>query len=248
MIRVASTAILLLGLAACSSPRPAPPQATTVPVANAAVVLAAGDASRDEGRFAEALQIYQQLLLRDQNDGAAQYGVAECMLGLGRAFDAKTAFDALPQDPRYHAVALQGRGLAFLALNQRENAGKALREATELDQALWRSWNALGILADLQQDWPEAQTAYAKALAAKPDSAMLHNNLGYSRLLSGQADAAIVEIRKAVGLDPDNATIQNNLRLAFATKGNYRSATQGVAKEDQAMVLNNVGYVAMQRG
>jgi Flp pilus assembly protein TadD len=104
------------------------------------------------------------------------------------------------------------------------------------------------LLADQKHDAHEAEDAYAHALAINPDSAALHNNLGYSRLLAGKFDEAMKELHKAIALDPDSETVQNNVRLALAAKGNYAEAIRGVTKDRLPVVLNNVGLVAMQRG
>src|SRR5262249_914445 len=121
-------------------------------------------------------------------------------------------------------------------------------EATSADPSQWRAWNALGFLADLKQDSTAARDAYAHALTIKSDSALLHNNVGYSQLLAGKPDAAILEFRKALTLDPSSETVQNNYRIELAAKGEYADAARGAAKEKLPIVLNNVGYVAMQRG
>jgi Flp pilus assembly protein TadD len=133
-------------------------------------------------------------------------------------------------------------------LNRREAAAKQLREATEADPKLWRALNGLGLLGDLKQQPAEAADFYRKALSLNPESAVIFNNLGYSRLLAGKPDEAMGHLKKALGLDPGSETIQNNLRLAMAAKGNYAEATRSVSKEQMATVLNNVGYVAMQKG
>ena len=252
-VRKLGAAMLLLSVAACGSVPGgrdigAGPSASVSAKASNASYLTAAEASRQQGRFTEAMQIYQQLLVSDPNLPAAQLGVAECLLGLDKAGDARPIFEALTQNAEFHARALQGEGLVYLALNQREQASKSLREATEADPSLWRSWNGLGLLADLRRQPHDAEEAYSHALAVNPDSAALHNNLGYSRLLAGKPDEAMVELRKAYGIDPDSETIQNNVRLALAAKGSYAAAVRGVPRDRLPTVLNNVGYIAMQRG
>jgi Flp pilus assembly protein TadD len=211
-------------------------------------ILTAADASRGESRFAEAMLIYQEVLVADSKSVAAQYGIAECLLGLGKASDARSMFDALTKNPDYSSRGLQGAGLADLAQNRPEQATKSLRQATATDPTLWRAWNGIGLLADAKHDPQEAATAYGHAIAINSGSAVLHNNLGYSRLLAGKPDEAIVEFRKSMDLDPGNETTRNNYRIALATKGDYAGALRGVVNERLPEVLNNVGYVAMQRG
>lgn len=253
ILRNLGAALLLSSIAACAS---APDASNLKPGSQAVAVsdraapahLAAGEATLQAGRFSEAMQIFQEILASDPKAVGAQYGAAECLLGLGKAGDARPIFEALTPNPEFRGRALQGEGLSFLTLGKREQAAQLLREATEADPALWRAWNGLGLLADLQRQPGEAGLAYAHALAISPNSAVLHNNLGYSRLLAGKSDEALTEFRKAYGLDPDSETIQNNIRLALAVKGNYAAAVRGAPDGRLATVLNNVGYIAMQRG
>lgn len=223
---------------------PASPPAKSVSTS----VVAAADATLADGRFGEAMQIYQEILVADPKSVAAQYGVAECLLGLGKAADARPMFGALRENEQYRAVALQGEGISLLVLGQREGAAESLRAAVSANPRLWRAYNGLGLLADLKRQPKEAAEFYARALASKPDSSALLNNLGYSRLLAGKPDEAITNFQKALGLDPRSETITNNLRLAVAAKGRYSEALRSVPKEQMATVLNNIGYVAMQRG
>jgi Flp pilus assembly protein TadD len=251
-LRQIGAAGLFFSVAACAgSPGQAylgSNQDTGIAKSQVASYLLAADSSRAASRFSEAVQIYEQVLITDPKSVAAQFGIAECLLGLGKAADARPLFEALVQDKTVHATALQGKGLSHLAMNERESAGNSLHEAIEADPSLWRAWNGLGLLADLKREWHEAEDAYGHALAINANSAALHNNLGYSRLLAGQPDEAIGEFRKALGLDPDSETVQNNFRLALAAKGNYAEATRGVSKAMMPVALNNVGVIAMQRG
>lgn len=211
-------------------------------------LIATAEATRNASRFAEAVEIYQQVLTTSPGSVAGQYGMAECLFGLGRAKDAKTIFSALAKDPKFGPAALQGTGLSALALDQRQEAASLLREAVAADPSQWRALNGLALLADYRHQPDEAAALYDRAMALNPDSAVLLNNRGYSRLGAGHPNEAIADFRQALGLDPRSETVQNNLRLALAAKGDYAAATQGTGRENTAVVLNNVGYVAMQRG
>jgi Flp pilus assembly protein TadD len=251
MIRQILAALLLFSVAACAgTSQTSQPslQTSASPVRASPNLLKVADATRENDRFSEAMQIYQEVLVAESTSVAAQYGVAECLLGLGKADDAQPMFDALSKVAGYRALGLQGKGLASLVLGQREQAGKSLHDATEADPKLWRAWNGLGLLADLKHEPQAAEVAYGNALAINADSAALHNNLGYSRLLTNRPDEAIVEFRKALTLDPSSETAQNNFRVALAAKGRYADAIRGVEKDKMSFVLNNVGYVAMARG
>jgi Flp pilus assembly protein TadD len=242
-----TAAVILLVLSGCGGREPGATQ-PSVKAAPDSAILRAADATREEGRYAEALQIYQRLLLNTPALPAARYGAAECALALGQPEDAVTVFDALVPNAEFHAPALQGKGLAQFALGQRESAEQSLREATASDASLWRAWNGLGDLADLRRRPAEAAGLYAKALAAHPNSAMILNNIGYSLLSSGNYPGAIARFREALAFEPNNVTVQTNLRLALAATGDYAEALRSAPREQMPTLLNNVGYIAMRRG
>jgi Flp pilus assembly protein TadD len=74
----------------------------------------------------------------------------------------------------------------------------------------------LGAIALIAGDYAKLQTYSLQCLAYDPQSAWCHNNLGLSYVLSGQKEAGLVELEKAVALDPMNFTINDNLKRAKA--------------------------------
>lgn len=241
--------LLLAALAACAGiPDKDAKQPTAAAKVDPTALLTGADAARESGRYADALAIYQQLLVEHPDMAAPQYGVAESMLALGKANEAKPLFEGLVNNDEFHARALQGQGLAQLALNERQKAAKTLREAIEADPELWRSWNALGLIADGMRETDKAQADYEKALALNPNSAVILNNIGYSKLMAKKPVDAARSFRKALALEPASETIENNLRLAIAAKGDYAEATKFTRRDKLPNVLNNVGVIAMQRG
>jgi Flp pilus assembly protein TadD len=242
-----AVALLVLVLAGCAGRGPGSGASETKAAPDSAVLMAA-DATREAGRYAEAQQIYQRLLITTPTLAGARYGAAECALALGQPDGALTLFDGLVANSEFHARALQGKGLAEFALGRRDAAGQSLREATAGDATLWRAWNGLGDLADQERKPKDAAALYAKALALHPNSAMIINNIGFSLLGSGDYAQAIVEFRKALVLEPNNLTVQTNLRLALAATGDYEAALRSVPREQMPSLLNNVGYIALRRG
>src|SRR3954470_19320734 len=115
MLRLTIAAVLLLSVSACVGTVVREP-AIPAPIArktDAPAILAAADATREEGRYTEAMQIYQQVLVADPTQTTAQLGIAECLLALGKPGDARQMFDALSTS-EVAAVALQGKGLSLL--------------------------------------------------------------------------------------------------------------------------------------
>jgi Flp pilus assembly protein TadD len=252
MLKVAAPITFVLMLAGCASAPSNLPLGVDMGRSGdpleVAPRLTAADATREDGRFTEALQIYQQILVEAPSNTQAQRGVAECLLGVGKYAEARLLFQGLEHNADLRAAALQGEGLAALRLGKNEAAEQALRAATQADPSLWRSWNALGTLADRKNQGEDAVRLFAKAAEINPNSAAVKNNIGYSELMKGDAQHAAETLRAALALDPKSETIQNNLRLAIAATGNYDEALRSAPREQLPAVLNNVGYVAMRHG
>ena len=246
--RTFSIIVLAAALTACAGQ----PQKTATkappPAVDVTQLVAAGDATREDGRFSEAMRIYEQALVANPGTVAAQYGMAESLLALQRPRDAKPMFERLTADGQWHAAALQGAGLAELSLRHTDAAAKELQQAVAADAGLWRAYNGLALLADLARRPSEAEAFYAKAMAIKPESAVLFNNRGFSRLSDGKPREAAADFRRALQIEPGSETVQNNLRLAVAALGDYAEATRNLPRDRAPSVLNNVGYVAMRRG
>jgi Flp pilus assembly protein TadD len=210
--------------------------------------LAAADAAREDGHVTDALQIYQGVLVDAPGNPQSEYGVAECLLAVGKFAEAKHLFEGLQRNADLRDVALQGEGLASLGLGHDDAAEKTLLAASQVNPSLWRSWNALGSLADRRHQPDDARAFFAKAAELNPGSAAVKNNLGYSELIKGNPEHAIELFRAALALEPKSETIQNNIRLAIAATGKYDEAIREAPRDQLPVVLNNVGYVAMQRG
>jgi Tfp pilus assembly protein PilF len=106
----------------------------------------------------------------------------------------------------------------------------------------------LGSYHDSQGDWTAAVAAYDKALAERPNNAMILNNRGFSNFMQGNMDEAIADLQRALRLDPKLQPARVNLRLAHAWTGHYLHALSGATDKELPEVLNNIGYVAMMRG
>jgi serine/threonine-protein kinase len=65
---------------------------------------------------------------------------------------------------------------------------------------------------------------YQAALALRPGSAVVHNNLGHALALSGRMDEAIDHFRQAVRLDPGFARAHGNLGSGLKHKRRYAEA------------------------
>ena len=242
-------------LAACALGSEAPPEAVdaeavATPEADAMTPMALEMAEQAiaGGRLSEAEQLLERVFLVDAANVRAQLALAELRLASGDPAQAVGAFVRLVEDPVVGPRARQGAGIAMLLIDAAETGVEHLRAAVEADSTLWRAWNALGSYYDSLGQWEAAAEAYGKALAERSDEAMLYNNRGFSFLMQGRLDEAVLDLQRALHLDPDMGPAQVNLRMALAWSGRYAHAMMGATDEDMPRILNNVGYVALLRG
>ncbi|WP_372918016.1 tetratricopeptide repeat protein [Sandarakinorhabdus sp.] len=172
---------------------------------------------------------------------------AELALAGSSLPEAAEGFTGLMDGP-LSARARQGLGITRLRQGNEAEARILLEQAAAADPGLARAWNALGVLADKARDWPAADVAYGKAVAAAPQDAGIIANRGWSQLLRGHHEAAERDLAAALKLQPGLETARTNLALARAMQGRYQDAFLLSDKTSLAADLNTVGYAAMMRG
>jgi len=159
--------------------------------------------------------------------------------------------DALPRylqlsaaDPTDSLLA-ERAAITALRLNNLPVAQLLAVRATSAPAATWRAWNVRGVVADLEQDWPAADEAYAKASALAPGEAEPVNNRGWSKLLRGDWSAALALFERAAARDPGSARIANNLELARSALASELPKRRA-GEDDRAWAarLNDAGIAA----
>lgn len=211
----------------------------------AAETLAMLDAAIANGRLDDARALIAPMWASGVPDVLLRG--AELALAGGSLPEAAEAFTGLLDGP-LAATARQGLGITRLRQGNEAEARAALEKAVAADPGLARAWNALGVLADKARDWPAADIAYGKAIAAAPQDAGILANRGWSRLLRGHHQAAELDLAAALKLQPGMKQARTNLALARAMQGRYQEAFQHSNKASLAGDLNTVGYAAMMRG
>ena len=202
----------------------------------------------EDQRYLDASKTLDQALLATGSDPRLTYWAGKLSLVHGRYQDALTNFSRVKMESGLRAQALEGEGIALMQLGRLDEALFSLQAAVMANPRAWQAWNALGSEYDRRHDWTNAENAYAKALSASDDAAIVLNNRGFSRLSQKKPDLAIADFVAALQKKPDLAPARNNLRLAMSMQGEYDRAIKGAAATDEAAVLNNAGFAAMLRG
>ena len=244
-ISVLCAAFLLAGCASATSPSPSTPTAS---VEAAEAMIRQADKDLAKGKLDIAATAYRRALIIAPDHPAAQLGLAEIELVNGNSQQALDLFRTVSADSQLKPAGLQGQGLSLLRLGRVDEAEAPLREAVELDAALWRAWSGLGRVRDAHREWTLADEAYRSAHAANKGSAVILNNWGVSLMLRHDYAGAERKFTDALGIDPNLDTAAANRRIAQAWQGRYTEALANATPEQMPERLNDVGYVAMLRG
>lgn len=102
------------------------------------------------------------------------------------------------------------RDLGLTLLNRREHhdAGAAFRRAVTEVATCAVSWNCLGMLASRNQQYPEAESCFVKAIEAAPDDTAALCNLATILKQTGRIDEAAALIAPAVAKLPGDPAVQ----------------------------------------
>ena len=123
-------------------------------------------------------------------------------------------------------------GLATMIANGRlqEKAGEWEKARHTYESAIKRfpnesaPYHRLGVVADQQRRYLEAEQMFTEAIRRNPRDAELFNDLGYCFFLQGQLDRAEAALLKATQLEPKNARFENNYGMVMAHQGRIEEA------------------------
>ena len=247
----ASLALIALGLSACATtPSSDFAAAGTDGFAITDDPVLAGDNAARRRDYESALTHYLLAISAQETpDPEVWFRVGAICTHIGRTEQALRAYlSVVALDPE-HAGGQEGAGLELMALQAMDQARDHLVAAVTLDPQRWRSHNALGILADRDNDHAAAIEHYQTAMAINSTSPMILNNVGYSRYLSGDLEQAARDFYRATGLRTDYAPAWSNLGVVYARQGWYADAVNILSRAtDKATAYNEVGYLALQNG
>ena len=212
---------------------------------------ASANASADEIDHAiDAGRLLQARLMIEASAGLDAYRRARALglidLGEGRFAAAFEKLQTLLKTKPDDALTLEAAGMAA-AKTGRSDAGDLLTRATAIDPRRWKAWNTLGVLADLRRDWAASRDAFGRALALRPGSPVVLNNLAYSLMLQGRPKDAIPLLERVIAASTDNESGRNNLVVARAMNGDYPNVT-GLPQAEAARAFNNAAYGFLLRG
>ncbi|MDX1368994.1 tetratricopeptide repeat protein [Pseudomonas sp.] len=168
--------------------------------------------------------------------------------------DALAEMGMLQLARRNHEAA-QGMLFKAVALDQRrlgseQGGGSPDVAALKVDsKSPLKVYNALGVLADLRNDFPLSEAYYRLAMLIEPRSVLVQNSLGYSYYLAGKWPEAERTYQRGIGYDAGYKPLWRNYGLLLARMERYEEALSAFEQiGDRAQASNDVGYVCLVEG
>ena len=103
------------------------------------------------------------------------------------------------------------------------------------------------MVADQDSDWAASDKAYARAEELSSRPAAVLNNWGVSQMARGDMAGATATFERAVSFDPRLFNAKNNLAIVRGLQGYYDLPLVPLTDEERAVLLNNLGIIAMRR-
>ena len=133
--------------------------------------------------------------------------------------------NSIQRDPTFAPAYAE---LAIKYLNLRDSGGPpgkevvplakaAAAKALELDPSLPQAHQALGLLAEGDYDWSEAEAQFRTALTLNPNCDECHHLYGVFFEAMGRNEEAVVQIKRAIELEPLSPGPRNQLGLISFT-------------------------------
>ena len=195
------------------------------------------DASNADRTFAQALR-------RDAALYPARAGQGYVALAKREFSRALSDFDAALKAGPSYVPALVGRGQALLALGREQEALPAFEAALAADSTLTDVRRRVEVLrfrgiqdtieaardAVRRGREAEARAAYARAIAASPESAFLYRELGLLDRKTAHPEQALQEFGRAVDLDPTDTVSLAQIGDLLEERGDFAGAEAAYRK------------------
>jgi Flp pilus assembly protein TadD len=155
-----------------------------------------------QGRWHDAEQLYQSILVHDQTHFAALHNLGYLRLQQGRREEAaqllREALKVQPKSPEAHNTL----GMVFHTAGQFRDAVRCFENTLKFDPTHANACNNLGASLHLLDRHDRAIDCYRRALALNPRYPDAHRNLGNALQAIGQIDGARRAYEAAIDLAP----------------------------------------------
>jgi tetratricopeptide (TPR) repeat protein len=197
------------------------------------------------GRYELATEVYDLVPLDSPARLVAQIGRAEALMSSGDSAGAIEVFESLAKEHPDQAVVFVSLGDALRREERFVDATAAYDTAIALlgtpQENHWPVFFARGITHERQNEWPQAEADFRKALELRPEQPQVLNYLGYTMVEKKiNLDEALDMIERAVAAEPDSGYIVDSLGWVLYRLGRYDEALVHMERAVELMPIDPV--------
>ena len=185
-----------------------------------------GKALDAQGRYHEAIRIYDLVLALDPYNKFALNNKGADLYDLGRYEEAIIYFDRrLAIDPNHKHV-LYNKASALDGLGRYQEAIMYYNRALAIDPYFFKALVNNGLSHKKLGLYEEAIMYYNRALAIDPNNNDVLQNKANALTAAGRYSEAIQRYNQALDINPNDVDTLNNIGAAFAESGRYETAIE----------------------
>lgn len=178
--------------------------------------------------FAQASQIYQQILEKDPETTDVIQLLADSLRRNAEYDKAISVYDGMLTKDANNLAAKEGKALALLAKSDFETPTGLFEDVLKADGRRWKSLNGMGVLFVTRGLYTDAIKYFEEAIKQSPNNTSILNNLGLALALNKQYEPAIDILSKASAQSTIGSfgrkRIDLNLALVYASAGKLGEA------------------------
>lgn len=140
---------------------------------------------------------------------------------------------ALALDPGF-AMAYNGLYEIYVSKPEQPEVMECVKSMLALEPQLAEAHAALGYLAFLHWQWPQARGHFQRAIQCNPKCAIAHMRYGFCLVHAGETDEALQELLVAEQLNPQSPRIKKNLGHVYYVR---RQFPESIAQYRKALEL-----------
>jgi protein O-GlcNAc transferase len=211
------------------------------------------DQAQSKGRYEEALDHSEEILLHFPANSQAQLTAAQCCLVLERHETALAYLNKFLKQQPNHALALNNRGVAFEVLGEYDHALKDFARARQLEpQYEDACLNEAQCLQHLER-FEEAAASYRRILEIVPGHSAAQVGLGEALRRAGHQAEAIGGLKSLTERDSSDGSAWEALGNAYLDAKQWSEAVDAYGQAstlmpDRALIYANCGKALRELG
>ena len=183
--------------------------------------LGLGAALQKERQPDAAAEAFEEVLASEPDNWRAHFNLGQLARARGDLQSAQRHYRAVLDTKPRHVAALANLGLILLRLEQRTEAIALLERAVAIDPALPDVRRRIGLALCGAGQLTRSLPYLEQAVGESSDDGYLVNGYALALLATGQPDAAIAALRRALARAPNLPELHSNLLMLLHFSANY---------------------------